>query len=82
MFRASRIRSPLGDENPLMHFQIEIEREEDGRWIAEVPDLPRVMVYGKDRASAAAKVQALAFRVLAGRLEHGEAVPASPDPLV
>ncbi|HYW13914.1 MAG TPA: type II toxin-antitoxin system HicB family antitoxin [Longimicrobium sp.] len=58
-----------------MYFQIEIEREEDGRWIAEVPDLPGVMVYGSDRANAVAKVQALALRVLAERLEHGETVP-------
>ena len=50
-----------------MHFQIEIEREEDGRWIAEVPDLPGVMVYADDRTSAVAKVQALALRVLAER---------------
>jgi len=58
-----------------MNYHIEIEREDDGRWIAEVPDLPGVMVYGTDRASAVAKVQALALRVLAERLEHGEAVP-------
>lgn len=56
-----------------MHFQIDVEREEDGRWIAEVPDLPGVIVYGEDRASAIAKVQALAARVLAERLhEAGE----------
>ena len=48
-----------------MQFHIEIEREEDGRWIAEVPELPGVMVYGRDRADAVAKVQALARRVLA-----------------
>ncbi|HEX8675238.1 MAG TPA: type II toxin-antitoxin system HicB family antitoxin [Longimicrobium sp.] len=58
-----------------MHFNIEIEREDDGRWIAEVPDMPGVMVYGEDRASAVAKVQALALRVLAEKVEHGEAVP-------
>ena len=58
-----------------MQFNIEIEREDDGRWIAEVPDLPGVMVYGEDRASAVAKVQALALRVLAERLEHREEVP-------
>ncbi len=46
-----------------MQFKIEIEREDDGRWIAEVPDMPAVMVYGDDRASAVAKVQALALRV-------------------
>jgi predicted RNase H-like HicB family nuclease len=55
-----------------MHVRIEIEREEDGRWIAEVPDLPGVMVYGEDRASAEARVQALALRVLTERLEHNE----------
>ncbi len=58
-----------------MQFKIEIEREDDGRWIADVPDMPGVMVYGDDRASAVAKVQALALRVLAERVEHGEAVP-------
>jgi predicted RNase H-like HicB family nuclease len=61
-----------------MNFHIDIEREDDGRWIAEVPYLPGVMVYGTDRASAIAKVQALALRILAERLEHGEAVPEQP----
>ena len=59
-----------------MNFQIEIEREADGRWIAEVPDLPGVLTYGKDRDQAIAHVQALALRVLADRLEHGEAAPS------
>ncbi len=53
-------------------FKLEIEREEDGRWIAEVPELPGVMIYGDTREHAVAKVQALALRVLADRLEHGE----------
>lgn len=57
-----------------MNFYIEFEREDDGRWIAEVPELPGVMIYGDDRAEAVAKVQALALRVLADRLEHGEAL--------
>ena len=56
-----------------MDFKIEVEREEDGRWIAEVPDLPGVMTYGRTRDDAIARVQALALRVLAERLEHGEA---------
>jgi predicted RNase H-like HicB family nuclease len=47
--------------------KIEIEREKDGRWIAEVPDLPGVMVYGKTRAQALAKVEALALRVIADK---------------
>jgi predicted RNase H-like HicB family nuclease len=55
--------------------KIEIEREKDGRWIAEVPDLPGVMVYGKTRAQALAKVKALALRVIADRLDHGERNP-------
>ena len=58
-----------------MNYSIEIDREDDGRWIAEVPELPGVMVYGSDRAAAIARVQALAFRVLAERLEHGEPLP-------
>ena len=56
-------------------FQIELEQEEDGRWIAEVPDLPGVLTYGATRKEAMAAVQALALRVLADRLEQGEAVP-------
>ena len=56
-----------------MVFQIEIEREKDGRWIAEVPDLSGVLVYGLTRDEAVARVQALALRVLAERLEHAEA---------
>ena len=54
---------------------VEVEREEDGRWLAEVPDLPGVMGYGRTRTEAVAKVEALALRVLADRLEHGETVP-------
>ncbi len=56
-----------------MNFSIELEREEDGRWIAEVPDLPGVLCYGRTREEAVARVQALALRLLAERLEHGEA---------
>ena len=56
-------------------FAVELDREEDGRWIAEVPSLPGVMVYAQTRDEAFAKVEALALRVLADRLEHGEAVP-------
>ena len=55
--------------------RIEIEQEEDGRWLTEVPELPGVMVYGATREEAVARVKALALRVLADRLEHGETVP-------
>ena len=54
---------------------IEIEQERDGRWIAEVPKLPGVMVYAASREEAVARVQALALCVLAERLENGEPVP-------
>jgi len=57
----------------LVTFTIEIEREDDGRWLAEVPELSGVMAYGQDRDEAVARVQALALRVIAGRLEHREA---------
>jgi predicted RNase H-like HicB family nuclease len=55
--------------------KIEIERENDGRWIAEVTELPGVLAYGQSREDAVSKVQALALRVIADRLEHGETIP-------
>ena len=58
-----------------MHLNVEVEQEEDGRWIAEVPDLPGVLTYGSTRDQAIARAKALALRVLADRLEHGEQVP-------
>jgi predicted RNase H-like HicB family nuclease len=58
-----------------MHLTVEVDREEDGRWIAEVPDLKGVLAYGSSREEAIAHAQALALRVLADRLEHGEAGP-------
>jgi predicted RNase H-like HicB family nuclease len=57
-------------------FLIELERETDGRWIAEVVALPGVLAYGVSRDDALAKAEILALRVLADRLEHGEAIPA------
>lgn len=54
---------------------IELEREEDGRWIAEISDLPGVMVYGESRDEAISRVKALALRVLADRLDRGEIIP-------
>jgi predicted RNase H-like HicB family nuclease len=56
---------------------VELDRETDGRWLAEVPDLPGVLAYGESREQALAHAQALALRVLAERLEHGEAAPDS-----
>jgi len=62
-----------------MTLGIELEREQDGPWLAEVPALSGVMCYGKTRDDAVARVQALALRVLADRLEHGETRPALID---
>jgi predicted RNase H-like HicB family nuclease len=60
-----------------MNLTLEFEREDDGRWLAEVPELPGVLAYGVSPSDAMAKAQALALRVLAERLEHGEALPLS-----
>ena len=64
--------SRLGWYSTTMVFPIEIDREDDGRWLAEVPALPGVLCYGADRDEAVARVQALALRVIAERLEHRE----------
>jgi predicted RNase H-like HicB family nuclease len=58
-----------------MNLRIELEQEDDGRWIAEVPELPGVLTYGTTADDAAAKAEILALRVLADRLEHGESKP-------
>lgn len=58
-----------------MTFTVEYELEEDGRWLAEVVEMPGVLAYGATSDEAIAKAQALALRVLADRLEHGEAAP-------
>ncbi len=58
-----------------MNFEIECEREEDGRWLAEVPQLPGVLAYGASANDAMAKAQILALRVLAERLENLETGP-------
>ena len=58
---------------------IEIEQEDDGRFIAEIPVLPGVMAYGATREEAIAKVEAVALRTLADRVEHGEPTPELPQ---
>ena len=62
-----------------VNLKIETEQEEDGRWIAEIPELPGVMVYGASRDEAVSRVKALALRALADRLENGEAIPQAAD---
>ena len=58
-----------------MNFSLECEREDDGRWLAEVSQLPGVLAYGASANEAMAKAQVLALRVLAEQLEHGEVRP-------
>ena len=58
-----------------MNLLIEVEQETDGRWLGEVPDLAGVLAYGQTRDEAVQRAKALALRVLADRLEHGEPVP-------
>src|SRR5205085_11041070 len=55
--------------------KIELEKEEDGRWIAEIAEVPGALAYGRSREESVSKVKALALRVLADRLEDGEAIP-------
>jgi predicted RNase H-like HicB family nuclease len=62
-----------------MALTVETEREDDGRWLAEVMELPGVMAYGASRAEAIERSQVLALRVLAERMEHGEVVPELGD---
>ena len=62
-----------------MHLKIEVEREADGRWIAEVMESFGCMAYGKNQADALAKAKALVLRVMADRMEHGEPVPAGDE---
>lgn len=58
-----------------MELSLVVEREEDGRWIAEVPELPGVLVYGATQSEAMSRAEVLALRVLAERIEHAEAGP-------
>lgn len=74
----------LGQEKPLARpgnrrhrfdMRVETEREDDGRWVAEVPALPGAMGYGATKKEAIAKVEALVLRALADKIEHGEEPP-------
>ena len=60
-----------------MNFTLECEQEVDGRWIAEVPELPGVLAYGSSSADAMAQAEVLALRIIADRLESGESEPVS-----
>lgn len=60
---------------PQPNFIIELEQEDDGRWLAELPIIPGVLAYGRNQEKAVARVQILALRAIADRVEHGEPVP-------
>jgi predicted RNase H-like HicB family nuclease len=62
-----------------MRFDVEVEREDDGRWIAEIAALPGAMAYGGIQSEAVARAEAIALRIVADRLEHGEPVPELND---
>jgi predicted RNase H-like HicB family nuclease len=62
-----------------VRLEIEIEREADGRWLADIPTLPGVMAYGATREQAIANVKVLALRVIADEIEHGERSPDAAD---
>lgn len=64
-----------------MRISIEVEQEEDGRWLSEIPELPGVLAYGQTRSEAVVRAQVLALRVLADRVEHGETLPQKVDVL-
>jgi predicted RNase H-like HicB family nuclease len=59
--------------------KVDIQQEDDGRFIAEIPSLPGAMAYGMSREEALVKAEALALRTLADRLEHGEPTPEPPQ---
>jgi predicted RNase H-like HicB family nuclease len=65
-----------------MNLGIELEQEDDGRWIAEIDELDGVLVYGETREEAIKKVKTLALRVIADRLENGESLPQQIESLV
>jgi len=67
--RAAKVRATGSGHLKQQVFRVVFDREEDGRWIAEVPELPGVMVYGKSKQEALLRVQALAYRVIADRIE-------------
>ena len=65
-----------------MSLAIELEQEDDGRWIAEIDELNGVLVYGETREDAITKVKTLALRVIADRLENGESLPQQVESLI
>lgn len=83
---ADELRDNLGeiiamlreDEEPPVELAVETEQEVDGRWIAEVREIPGALAYGVTRYDAIARVRALAAEVLADRREHGECGPGEP----
>jgi predicted RNase H-like HicB family nuclease len=66
------IRGVTASRSSQMNFVVELEQEKDGRWIAEVVQIPGALAYGKSRQDALARVEAVALRVIAEKLDQGE----------
>jgi predicted RNase H-like HicB family nuclease len=60
-----------------MDFEIVFDREDDGRWIAEIESLPGVLAYGESQQEAQSKVEAIALRVIADRIEENRSAPTA-----
>ena len=75
VIEGSEFTRSRGEHLSVITFRVETEQETDGRWFAEVVELPGVLAYGSRQEEAVSRVQALALRVAAERLEHGEAGP-------
>jgi predicted RNase H-like HicB family nuclease len=69
-------------ESNSMNLAIELEQEDDGRWIAEIDELDGVLVYGETKEDAIRNVKTLALRVIADRLENGESLPQQVESLI
>jgi predicted RNase H-like HicB family nuclease len=76
LFRQRRKPTEASFGEIIMQFDIQVEQEDDGRWLAEMMELPGVLAYGRTSDEAVARVQALTLRVLADRLDHGESLPS------
>jgi len=70
----------ISNREAFMNFEIEFEQEVDGRWIAEIPEIPGVLAYGVTPLQAGARAKALALRVLAERMENEVSIPGNLPP--
>jgi predicted RNase H-like HicB family nuclease len=69
----------VGGDVQNVRLAVETEQEDDGRWLADVPEMPGAMAYGQTREEAVTRVEAIVLRAIADRLDHGEDVPEVTD---